>query len=240
MITASGSQRRSLDGAALTVLAASLPGRAVVPRSAVDAMLAIDITKVPSQPAGSRRLIGAAILRSRVYSALATDIVDLADVEAVWLPKTTADQLPLDLRSLCHAAVAEAYMTCGLVRQATHQARLACDYANEADNDACRYRALSLLACNLALNGEFARAEEASVRCGELDVEGRWPQNTAALPVLLAEMMTAYARLDVEPLVALLERFAKVGCACSGRTTTVPCWQRPESRAVPMPRSSRG
>ena len=173
-------------------------------------MLAIDITKVPSQPAGSRRLIGAAILRSRVYSALATDIVDLADVEAVWLPKTTADQLPLDLRSLCHAAVAEAYMTCGLVRQATHQARLACDYANEADNDACRYRALSLLACNLALNGEFARAEEASLGCGELDVKGRWPQSTAALPVLLAEMMTAYARLDVEPLVALLERFARV------------------------------
>lgn len=135
-------------------------------------MLAVDIARVPSQPAGSRRLTGAAILRSRVYSAIADDTLDLADFEAVWLPKTNADQLAPDLRTLCHAAVAEAYMASGLVRQATVQARLACDNAEEADNAGCRYRALSLLACCLALNGEFNRAEEASLRCGELEAEG--------------------------------------------------------------------
>ena len=203
MIAASGSPRGSLTSAAVKVLTASMPGRPIVSRSALDAMLAIDIKKVPTLPAGSRRLIGAAVLRSRVYSAIAADTVDLADFEAFWLPRTGGDELPPGLRSLCHSAVAEAYMTSGLVRQATLQARLALDYADEADNDGCRYRALALLAGNLALNGEFSRALESSVRCGELDAEGRWPQNTAALPLMLAQMMIAYARLDAVPLEAL-------------------------------------
>jgi len=173
-------------------------------------MLSADVKTVAGLSAGSRRLVGGAILRSRVYSALAEDSIDLADFEAVWLPRTSGDDLLPDVRSLCHAAVAEAYLTSGLVRQGTLQARLAGDYADEADNDACRYRALALLACSLALNGEFTRAEEASVRCGELEAANRWVQNTSGLPLFLADMMIAYARLDADSLESLRGRFALV------------------------------
>lgn len=210
MTTPSGSQPRSLTAAAAGVLAATLPGRAIIARSALDTMLAADPQRVAGLPVGSRRMVGAAILRSRVYSARAEGIVDLADFEGVWLPRTSGDDLLPDARSLCHSAVAEAYLTSGLVRQGTLHARLASDYADEADNDGCRYRALALLACNLALNGEFTRAEETSARCREIAAANDWVQNTAGLPHLLADMMIAYAWLDATTLESLRDRFAQV------------------------------
>lgn len=200
--------RGPLADAAVKVLTATLPGEGLVSRSSLDILLAAEPRSLMTLPASTRRIVSAAMIRTRVYSAMSDEAVELADFEAESMPRGAGLELAPEIRSICHAALSEAYLTAGRTKEGNLHARRAADYADEADDDACRYRAIALLACNLALNGEFARAAQAASRAQALEEANNWKPNTSALPLLLAEMMIAYAHLDADALEAVCDRLA--------------------------------
>lgn len=202
------SSRVSLADSAHTVLTATLPGEHMVRRSALGTMLAASPELLAGMTPGERLVVGAAMIRARVYQGATVDLLDLAEHEAESLTRDLDGGLSQRLRSLCHAALSEGYLAMGFAKRANIQARIAEGYAHEADDDACLYRATALTACSLALNGEFTRADEASLRGRSLEALHEWPMNTSALPLLLADMAIGYARLDAELLESVLERIS--------------------------------
>lgn len=189
-----------LTEAAMKVVVGSLPGQPLVARSALDTMLAAERRGLSTLSGSARRVVAAGMIRARVYSAMSDDAVEIADSEAESAPPALASGLHPATRSACHSVLSEAYLTGGRTSDGNRHARRAEDYAVEADDDACRYRATALLASNLALNGEFRRAADASARTHAIENQYRWPRNTSALPLVLADIIIAYSRLDADAL----------------------------------------
>jgi len=176
-----------------------------VSQSALAAVIAAGWDRASQLPNGARRLVGAASLRARVYTAATSDLSDWTDFEAEALRRDAGSGLDADLRSMCHSALAEAYLAGSRDKAAHAESRLALAFADEAEDDACRFRAAGLQACALALNGEFRRAAMTSERCRGLERSHGWTQNTASLPLILADMLIAYAHLDPAALESVHE-----------------------------------
>lgn len=224
MLTKSDLPGMSLSQCAHSVVRATLPGESVAHPAAVGMMLATSPENLGELAPAERRIAGAAMIRARVYSAKTDDLFHLTEYEAESLSGGVGGSLPPRTRSLCHAVLAESYLSEGFAKKANAQARLAASFAHEANDDACLYRAVSLVACSLALNGEFTRADEASAQARTLQELHNWGQHDSVLPLLLADMMIAYGRLDAARLESILrdipdELPGPVWLACEQLTT---------------------
>lgn len=198
-----------LARSARSVLRATLPGEPTARPSDFGHMLAANPAALGDMSTSERRIAGAAMIRARLNSATSEELLDLTEYEAEVLSRDLSSDLAPRARALCHAELAESYLACGYARRGNAQARTAASYADEADDDACRYRAATLLACSLALNGEFARAQEISSEAESLQRLHNWERNESAVPLVLADMMIAYGHLDAERLESIFMGIAE-------------------------------
>lgn len=174
--------------AAVRLLAATLPGTAAVARSDLDAMVAFPTRVLADLPHAAGRVVAMAMIRARVYTGRTEASIELADFEAESMPHHQDAELSPAALSICYSVLSEAYLSAGQSREGNEYARRALDYAVEAADDECTYRASALLACNLALNGEFASSETEVARATAVANSNGWELNSSALPLLLAEI----------------------------------------------------
>jgi len=195
---------------AARVLASTLPGTATLARSDIDTMLDVEVRTLAELSPPTRKVVASAIIRARVYSGNSEAAVELADFEAQSALHDRRVELAAETLSACCSALSEAYLSAGQSRRGNEHARCALDYAREAGDQRCLYRASSLLACNLALDGEFARAATEAARATSLAHANPWEPNTSALPLIGAEMLINYASLDAAALESVIDRLNQV------------------------------
>ncbi len=107
-----------------------------------------------------------ALIWSLLYSGRAKDAADLADREGMLALHRVAATAPPCTNSASYSVLAETYLFNGRLRDSVACARFACDYAIEAADDGCLFRALGVLTAALAMNGDI-RPGERGRRCGE-------------------------------------------------------------------------
>ncbi len=152
-----------------------------------------------------------ALIWSRLHSGEALEAAELADREAMIALHGAAGRVPAANQSVCYSVLAETYLLNGRLRESTDCGRFAMEYADEADDDGCRFRAQGLLAASLALSGEINSARDAMDLAKDLASYPHWINQQAAWPMLLG-IVLVHGRMDdastVESACKILDRVA--------------------------------
>ncbi len=103
-------------------------------------------------------------------------------------------------RALLYTSVGEYCAALGWPQVAT---RFGAEALLFADAPALRYRALTVMSLGHAINGEFEAAESSRQAADRLFAEHGWPRQEQAYILLLAEILTSAASLDIERLARI-------------------------------------
>ncbi|MCM3503144.1 helix-turn-helix transcriptional regulator [Microbacterium sp. P26] len=189
--------RATFRAAALSTALRLAPGHGV-PLSRHLALLAeADLPEPPPVWTDERALTVAALLAARARRDALADGTRLVRqyFDDVRLLRPTA--LSSGARALLYTSVGEYCAALGWAQVAT---RFGAEALLFADAPALRYRALSVMALGHAINGEFDAAESSREAAARLFAENGWPAAEQAYILLLAEILTSAASLDVDRL----------------------------------------
>lgn len=195
-----------LSAAVTSVLANCLPGQAPAQRSAIDAVLGARMRESTARQLAASGTYNAALTWAFLHSGQSEKAAELAQRVVIAALQRTAGQAPPATQSACYSAVAEAFLLNGRLRQAAQCCRFAKDYAVEAADAGCRYRALGLLTSTLALSGEIAAAGEAAAEAMRLDEGGRWLDERSSWPLLMGLVLIGARAADVAGITEACER----------------------------------
>jgi len=194
----------TVEGAAGFV-ASLLPGGPNVPLRVVEDLLSAHPDGLDSLALGPRRIVSAAMMVAHARHGRQLEAVSLARRESD--RATPGQNAGLPASTLAHfwSAAAEAYATAGLVRDGARAAQHALEYAQDTGDDALRYRALGLMAANLAISGEFARAEPIEAEAVLLERCHNWGSSRGSYMLRASQILLASARMDVKALSSVAE-----------------------------------
>lgn len=195
--------------AVTAVLASCIPGQARASRSALDIVIGARIRAATAAAPGASATYTAALAWSWLHSGHPTKAVDLVDRDVMSGLQRVAGQASASTLSASYSVLAEVYLLNGRLREGVACCRFALDYAVEAADDGCRYRALGLLTASLALSGEIAAAAQAAAEAVGLDVGDSWAQEQSSWPLLLGLVLVRARAADaaaIEQLCASLAR----------------------------------
>lgn len=192
----------TVDGAA-AFLASLLPGGPGVTLSVVEELLSARPDGLGGLVLGQRRIASAAMIVANARHGGQAEAVALARRESDRAIVGQSAGLPASTLAHFWSASAEAYATAGLVREGARAAQHACEYAEDAQDDALRYRAIGLLAANLSINGEFGRAEALVANALALERVHGWASSRGSYLVRVAQILLASARMDYAALSAV-------------------------------------
>lgn len=181
-----------------------LPDEPVAPRWAVDAVLGTRRNDMTRLTRAARAAHAAALASCLVRSGRAQEAVDLADRQAMEFLQRAVGATPAATLSACYATLSECYLANGRVHEASDCARIAREYADESGDDACVFRALSLLAASKAANGQFAESTAILRAADEIGEPRGWGADK--WPTVLAQALLAHRRGDADDLVVALGR----------------------------------
>lgn len=181
---------------ALGFLKSTLAGGPVVSPRAVETLVAVGSGGLAGLDHNVRRLAAAAMMVAKARHGAEGEALALAEEEID--RRLLQRDATLPSRTLAHfwSAVSEAHVTVGHVRRGTQAARRAREHARDTADDALVYRALGLLAANLALNGEFVLAEEDIAQAAALETSHSWEHDPGSYLLRVGQLMSASARLD--------------------------------------------
>ncbi|WP_036922425.1 helix-turn-helix transcriptional regulator [Propionicicella superfundia] len=197
---------RSLAHAVTAVVRSGLPTRPRAPRAAVDVVLAAGIDAAGPMAPRARAAFIAALVSALLHSGRAHGALQLAERRGMPALTGAAPDASAVLQSSGYAVMAEAFLLNGRLADAASCAGFAIDYAG--DDEAHRFRALSLLAASQALNGELASAAGVIGSARELDNGRSW--SDAAWPLVMADLQTRFRRNDAEGMERLLDGFGRL------------------------------
>jgi DNA-binding CsgD family transcriptional regulator len=144
----------------------------------------------------ARILVTAAIILSLTSAGQLSRAIELGEDLAAAIPRMELEGAAWEYLSFLWNALAEAYVTAGWPKKATFHAANAESFARSLDQPFPHFRALALQSTALALNGEYGRSAEFSIRAQAIsDAEG-WGLTEAHFPLILSDMLIASARLD--------------------------------------------
>ena len=189
------------------VLRSGLPGEPVPPRSAIDVILGTPPSDLGRLSTQERAVVVAARTWCLVRAGQAPAAAELADRDGMPLLRRVAGSAPALTQSACYAMLAEAYLAVGRCRDSTDCARIATDYATEADDDPGRFRTLGLLAASLVANGEFSTAEGSLSTANGIGARHDW--RGEKWPMVFAQALTDHRRGDPESIQAILGSFGR-------------------------------
>lgn len=176
----------ALIEAVTAVLSATLPGQSRAPGSAIDTVIGADPREVTALSPAVAVAYDAALVWCGLRSGQHSAAVELAERDAMPGLRRVARQTPASTQSACYSVLAEAYLLNGQLRESVECARFARDYADEAADDGCRFRALALLALARALSGEIHVAAAAAQEAVDFDEGGVWSAEQNSWPLVLA------------------------------------------------------
>lgn len=189
---------QDLLGAVITILMSCLPGQAKAPRSAIDVVIGARIRPAAPQSAKASSTYNAALAWSWLHSGHPAEAVQLADRDIMSGLQRLARHAPASTVSAAYAILAEVYLLNGRLRDSVACGRFAKDYALEAADAGCQYRALGLLTSSLALSGETTAAAQAAAEAVALDGEQGWAQEQSSWPLLLGLVLVLARAGDAE------------------------------------------
>ena len=193
---------QGLGSAIAAVLASDLPDHPAARRSDIDLVLGARRLERNRLGTQSKASYETALIWVLVYSGLAREAAVLADQEVMELLQRVAGTAPSAVQSVCYSVLSQAYILNGRVQEGADCARIAIEYADEAGDDACRYRASGLQALAFALNGQFTEAGARVALAHTLCDEHGWAGSDWVLA--LAGMLIATRRADAAALEARL------------------------------------
>jgi len=151
----------------------------------------------------------AALTWSLLHSGHPERATELADRVVIAALRRTAGQALPATHSACYSAVAEAFLLNGRLREAAQCCRFAKDYAVEAADAGCRYRALGLLTATLALSGEIVAAEEAATEAISMDGDRGWMAERSSWPLLLGLVLIRARSADAAGIAEACDRLER-------------------------------
>ncbi len=159
---------------------------------------------IESAPSAERAAIAAVVIEAFSRDGDSGTALSLARRE---LAQASDDAriLPAALTSLLLAA-AEAFLTAGESRSSLPCALRALGYARSLNDPAARLRAASLLTLARMLDGDYTQGSADAAQAEKLLATVENPHPWSYLPLLLAHVLEASARLDAAALMALSER----------------------------------
>jgi DNA-binding CsgD family transcriptional regulator len=190
-----------LDVAIAAVLASTTPSGASVGAAHLHTIARTRLHGAPSKAGDELRYRAALVIAlardGRPEDAIlsAEDAIAAAEAMAVVDTGELVDLL---------AAAAEAYATAGWPRRSAELAYRALSYADALAQDERVFRARSLLAVSLALNGEYAGAIAHARVCRQIAHRNTWATQVFVYPLILGEILIASARLDGAALLTLV------------------------------------
>lgn len=158
----------------------------------------------------TRRILSAAMMVALARHGEHDEAVSLAEHESDRRLIERDVALPSALLSRFWSAESEAFTTAGRLRDGLRTARRALRHAEDAGDDALRYRAFGLLAANLAMSGEFAPATTAVTAAVALEDAHGWGQDPGVYLLRIAQTLIASARMDVPALTRIAENLRGV------------------------------
>ena len=211
--TVSGTSARTEGGGLLqavgVILLSRLPDQPPAPRSALDTVLGARLRVAGSMSMEAATGYTTALIWSMLYSGRAKEAADLADREGLLALHRVAGTAPPCTNSACYSVLAETYLFNGRFRDSIACARFAHDYAIEAADDGCLFRALGVLTAALAMNGDIDLASEFANAARQLGVTREWTTQQAAGPLLLGDVVIRARQADAEGIeraCAILDR----------------------------------
>lgn len=202
---------RGLRQAVVAILSSGLPDQPPAPRSAIDAVLGAERVPTGAMPAPRVAAYTIALIWSLLYSGRAGEALDLADRKGMLTLHKAAGVSSSSTLSACYAVLAETYLLNNRVRDGVVCARFARDYAVEADDDGCLYRAKGVLAAALAVSGEIDLAREFCEAAMHLGSPHGWnTQRTAGL-LLLGDVLIRAREADAAGIEASCAALAGAG-----------------------------
>jgi len=190
------------------VLRTGLPGRPLAGQIAIDVVLGALGTDMAGMAVEARAAYVAAVAASLVRVGRVPEAAQLADREGLALLQRVADRAPAATQSACYAVFAEVFLLCGRCSEGAVFARIAEDYADDAD-DASRFRALAVSGAAHALNGEFDQALRQMDAASSTDAGRRWTESS--WPWVLAASVIAHRQGDAASIEAALASLATAG-----------------------------
>ncbi|HZK05094.1 MAG TPA: LuxR C-terminal-related transcriptional regulator [Actinomycetaceae bacterium] len=199
-----------VDAAAMLIRDAGLPGQPPVPRSAIDTLLG-DRFRVVGSRRATRSPYRSATAWCLLHSGRAKDALELAEREGrISLHRAAGKNTPAD-QSACYAILAEVYFFNGWLREAIACASSAKDYAREAGHEGRLFRAQGLLSAALAWSGEINRAAVIAREAREIGEPRGWTNDSAARPLLMAEILVLSRRADAAGIAGICETLERNG-----------------------------
>lgn len=214
--TVSGTSARTGGGelfqAIGVILLSRLPDQPPAPRSALDTVLGARPRVAGSMSAEAATGYTTALIWSMLHSGQAKEAADLADREGMLALHRVAGTAPPCTNSACYSVLAETYLFNGRLRDSVACARFARDYAIEAADDGCLFRALGVLTAALAMNGDINLAIEFANAARQLGATREWTTQQAAGPLLLGDVLIRARQADadgIEQTCAILDRVCR-------------------------------
>ncbi|MFZ2624676.1 MAG: hypothetical protein WAX29_05475, partial [Propionibacterium sp.] len=185
-----------------------LVGHPVAHASDVDVVLAALADDKSGWTPEQRAAYAAAATRSLLYAGHVPQAAMTADEGKQFLREASMDSDPLFLAK-CLSLLGETNLLAGRVRDCAELTRVALDNVQRSPDAAVLFRVHGLLAAALAVNGEFAEAENL---CGQMHDEDPGSA-VGALPwsLLLARTFIARRRGDRESIAAMLANSEPTG-----------------------------
>ena len=167
-------RQRVLTEAASAVLASVLPGQQQARRSDMDALLGADSEALTGLPPSTRIACMAGVVWARLHSGQHSSALAFIEKRVLAGLRNVAAEMTPSTQSTCYSIIAEFYLLNGYLAEGLHCAEQAFDYAIEARDIGCEFRALSLRSLGFSLNGEIAQAEPLAEAASALSAERGW------------------------------------------------------------------
>ncbi len=213
-------RQRVLTEAASAVLASVLPGQQQARRSDMDALLGADSEALTGLPPSTRIACMAAVVWARLHSGQHSSALAFIEKRVLAGLRNVAAEMTPSTQSTCYSIIAECYLLNGYLAEGLHCAEQAFDYAIEARDIGCEFRALSLRSLGFSLNGEIAQAEPLAEAASALSAERGWVAGSSFCSLSSALILIGARRTDGEALRRIVAERADYCCDPLERTIT--------------------
>lgn len=201
-----GSAAAALADAVGKLLGAGVPGSPKIARADLDTVVGASFRLVSELSPEGHAAYTAALIWARLHLGMYAEAVELADHGALVSFRRAAVSASPATQSACYSVLAELKLLSGQLREGSSHARIALEYALDAECEPSRYRALGLLAGCLALNGEISTARETIETALEVGAANSWEISPRLWPLALADMVASARLFEAERLQKIVQK----------------------------------